>query len=93
MRLAISNPCFELWLALHFAGHTAWLDNDAARRLRRGHDGSTGKELDGAVYMPRRADAVVRARSLAAKHEGDGTDFPHDNPSSGVYRFLDAIEG
>ena len=27
IRLAISNPCFELWLILHFQDHTAWLDN------------------------------------------------------------------
>jgi hypothetical protein len=33
--LAVSNPCFELWLALHFADQEAWLDNDGARRLRR----------------------------------------------------------
>ena len=92
VRLAISNPCFELWLVLHFAEHTRWLDNDAAQKLRRRHDGSRGKELDGAVYIPRRADAVRRARALTAKHEGDGTDFPDDNPSSDVYRLVEAME-
>lgn len=40
IRLAVSNPCFELWLILHFKGYGAWLDNDGARRLRRGLDGS-----------------------------------------------------
>lgn len=25
IRLAISNPCFEFWLILHFVDHTAWL--------------------------------------------------------------------
>ena len=92
VRLAISNPCFELWLALHFADRTAWLDNVNAGNLRRCHDGSTGKGLDGAMYMRRRTDAARRARSLTAKHEGDGTAFPNDNPSSGMYRFLEAIE-
>lgn len=43
VRLAISNPCFELWLALHFADHTAWLDNDDAGKLRRKHDKSSGQ--------------------------------------------------
>lgn len=74
VRLAISNPCFELWLALHFENRTAWLDNDAAGKLRRGHDKSSGKGLDGSVYMPRRADAAQRARALTAKHAGDGTE-------------------
>ena len=92
VRLAISNPCFELWLALHFEDHTAWLDNKAARKLLRDHDGSSGKGLHGASYMPRRADAARRARALTAKHAGDGTEFPDDNPSSGMYLFLEAIE-
>ena len=92
VRLAISNPCFELWLALHFEDHTAWLDNDAAGKLRRKHDKSSGKGLDGSRYMPRRADAARRARALTAKHAGDGREFPKDNPSSGMYLLLEAIE-
>ncbi len=92
VRLAVSNPCFELWLALHFNDHTAWLNNDAAGKLRRKHDRSSGKGLDGSRYMRRRADAAQRARALAAKHEGDGREFPKDNPSSGMYRLLEAIE-
>ena len=92
VRLAISNPCFELWLALHFESHTAWLDNDDARRLRREHDKSSGKGLDGSQYMPRRADAARRARALTDKHADDGREFPKDNPSSGMYLLLEAIE-
>ena len=91
--VAVSNPCFEIWLAPHFDDQTAWLDTGAATRLRRSHDGSTGKGLDGATYMPRRAAAARRARSLDARHEGNGTEFPRDNPSSGMYRFLEAIKG
>ena len=92
VRLAISNPCFELWLALHFENHTAWLDNDTAAKLRRKHDKSSGKGLNGSQYMPGRVDAARRARALTAKHEGDGTRFPNDNPSSGMCLFLEAIE-
>ena len=92
VHLAISNPCFELWLALHFEDRTAWLETAAAEKLRRDRDQSTGKGLDGSEYMPRRAAAAQRARALAAKHEGDGTEFPDDNPSSGMYRLLEAME-
>ena len=92
VRLGISNPCFELWLVLHFEEHTAWLDSAYAGRLRRRHDRSSGKGLVGAEYMPRRAVAAKRARALAARHTRDGTEFPKDNPSSGMYLLLEAIE-
>ncbi len=92
VRLAISNPCFELWLVLHFTNHTAWLNNDAARRLRREHDRSSDKGMDGSKYMRRRGDAARRARALNAKHAGDGREFPKDNPSSGMYLLLETIE-
>ena len=91
--LAISNPCFELWLALHFSDHTAWLDTGPAEKLRLSHDGSTDKGLDGDMYMPRRADAARRARALCVKHEQEETHFPRDNPSSGMFRFLEAVGG
>ena len=93
VRVAVSNPCFELWLALHFEDQNAWLDTAAAIRRCRTLDGTSGKDLDGATYMPRRADAARRALALDERHRGDGTEFPSDNPSSGMFRFLDAIEG
>ena len=93
VRVAVSNPCFELWLALHFEDQTAWLGTNDATRLRRSRDGSTGKGLDGATYMPRRAAAARRARALDERHRGNETEFPHDNPSSGMFRFLEATEG
>ncbi len=92
VKLAISNPCFELWLALHFTDCSRWLNNSQARRARRGHDAAEGKGLAGKTYMPLRIQASDRARSLDAKHIADGTEFPHDNPSSGMHRFLDAVE-
>ena len=92
VNFAISNPCFELWLVLHFEERTAWLDSNAAGRLRCHHDNSSDKGLEGLEYMPRRTLAAQRARALAAKHTGDGTEFPDDNPSSGMYLLLEAIE-
>jgi len=92
VKVAVSNPCFELWLLLHFHDQTAWLDTSAAKRWVRRHDPNGGKSLDGATYMPRRAEAANRARLLEERHRGDGTKFPNDNPSSGMYRFLEAVE-
>lgn len=91
INLAISNPCFELWLILHFKDHAGWLDNDQARRLRRELDGSTDKGLDPAKYMTQTADAVSRAAKLAEHHSRNDTIFPHDNPSSGMHRLIAAV--
>jgi hypothetical protein len=92
IELAVSNPCFELWLILHFQDHTAWLDNNEARRLRRKLDGSSDKGLDAAKYMPFTAAAARRAAELHRSHLKDGTAFPQDNPSSGMHRLLAAVE-
>jgi hypothetical protein len=92
VNLAVSNPCFELWLILHFQDHTAWLDNNQARRLRRQLDGSGDKGLDAARYMPLAADAARRGADLDSRHLRDGTVFPQDNPSSGMHRLLAAVD-
>jgi hypothetical protein len=92
IQLAVSNPCFELWLVLHFADCDAWLDNDQARRRRRQHDGKLDKGLDPARYMPNRHVAGARAVRLERRHVKDGTASPHDNPSSGMHRLISSVE-
>ena len=92
INLAITNPCFELWLILHFNDHGAWLDNDDARRLRRRLDGSPDKSLDAAKYMPLVGDAVRHAVGLETRHQKNGTVFPQDNPSSGMHRLITSIQ-
>ena len=63
-----------------------------AVKRRRECDGSAGKEVDGALYMAERWTAVAHARKLRAKHLKDESVFPDDNPSSGVFELLEAIE-
>lgn len=92
VNLAVSNPCFELWLILHLQDHNAWLDNNQARRLRRQLDGSSDKGLEPTRYMPFTADAARRAAGLDKRHLRDGAAFPHDNPSSGMHRLLASVE-
>ena len=92
IQVAVSNPCFELWLILHFRDYGRWLDSRNASRLRRELDGSSDKGLDTTRYMPLIFDAARRAVLLDERHERDGTHFPHNNPSSGMYRLLGAIQ-
>lgn len=82
VRLAVSNPCFELWLIIHHQHHTGPLSTDEAIRLRRELDGSDGKHLDGALYLKLVDNAIRRAQALRKKHHLENTDFPADNPSS-----------
>jgi hypothetical protein len=90
--VAVTNPCFELWLLLHFEDHRAWLDNDAARRLRRSYDGQLDKGLAGGRYMAKRNVAARRAAALDRSHERNGSGFPKNNPSSGMHLLLASIE-
>ena len=90
--LAVSNPCFELWLILHFQDQNSWLSNDQAARLRRKLDQSRGKGIEPAKYMPFTKDAARRAAKLDERHTRDGTATPNNNPSSGMHYFLKAVE-
>jgi hypothetical protein len=91
IKLAISNPCFELWLILHYLDHGSWLENSQAVELRRQLDGSTNKSLDAAKYMPRIEDAVRHAAALDTRHERNRTGFPHNNPSSGMHHPIASV--
>ena len=91
INLAVSNPCFEVWLVLHFAGQEGWLDNVGARKLRRKYDSRADKGLDPDRYMPHRQVAADRAARLEQRHSQDGTVFPHDNPSSGMHRLISSV--
>ena len=90
--LAISNPCFDLWLILHLADHTAFIENnDAAKSGNRRLARQAGSRIDPAMYMPHLSLAADRALALTKRHERNGTSFPDDNPSSTMYRLLAAI--
>jgi hypothetical protein len=90
IRCAVSNPCFDLWLILHFRGYTAFFDNDEAKREGRALEGRRGSRLDPAQYFDKVGTAVARAKELARRHEGVNV-IPEDNPSSGMYQLLEAI--
>jgi hypothetical protein len=91
VRLAVSNPCFELWLILHFQDHETWLDTAGAASLRHRLDGSRDKGLDAATYMPLIAEAAGRAARLEDVHREQGSPFPRDNPSSGMHHLIASV--
>ncbi|MGW0036174.1 RloB family protein [Gordonia sp. NPDC003376] len=91
LRLAVSNPCFELWLILHLEDCRKWNDSKAAESRSRSLDSRSGKHIDPDKYIPFLAEACKRAERLDGMHEQNGTDFPRNNPSSTMYRFVRAI--
>jgi hypothetical protein len=94
IRLAISNPCIELWFLLHFAEQTAYVDRRQASRLAKRYTaGGKGLTPDTLETLRESFDiARERAIRLEEKHRGDGTLAP-GNPSSGVWRLVDSILG
>lgn len=94
IELAVSNPCFELWLLLHHTDHRSWI----------GNYGELKKQLGKFVTVPadksvnftrdyagdRWKDAVRRARALAP----EGTEhLPENNPATRMWRLALAITG
>lgn len=93
VKLAISNPCFELWLLLHFQDQTAHIDRREALRALKSHLPSYAKGgdcFDALTGLYARAKS--RATALDKKHHGDLTAFPQDNPSSGIRHLIDSLK-
>lgn len=77
--LAVSDPCFEVWLLLHFTDHTAHIpDYKAARAILAKHVPGYDKKLDYAAFHPGLDDAIARAKALTP-----------GNPSTDVWRLVE----
>lgn len=90
IRVAVSNPCFELWALLHFQDQTAHIDRRKLRRLCKKYMPQYDKELPSAILVELRSQAKGRAAQLDQWHENRGTIGA--NPSTGVYRLVAEIE-
>ena len=88
--LAISNPCFEFWLLLHFAEHEAWLNGAGAAKAKLcQHLARYDKtEVDFSLFAPGVQDAIDRAQRLS---EGGRSHI--DNPSTTMWRLAKAVVG
>jgi hypothetical protein len=91
---AVSNPCFEIWLLWHNVEHTSWIASDAVQRRCEELGLTQGKHIQD-------IDSLIRDYYDAAKNRALSLDQAHDrneivkpedrNPSSGVYKLIDAI--
>ncbi|MXZ67580.1 MAG: RloB domain-containing protein [Acidimicrobiia bacterium] len=93
VKLAVSNPCFELWLILHFQDQTAYISGHDAQRLAKRREIMEGKEVRPEMFGQLEncyESAKQRAKTLDKKHDGDGSP-PRSNPSTGMWRLIDSI--
>lgn len=88
VRLAVSNPCFELWLLLHHEDCRAHLTGypQVAQRLRRHLPEYDKGRLSFDDFAKGVTDAVDRSRAL----EPTGADFTC-NPSTGMWCLAEKI--
>lgn len=90
VEVALSNPCFELWLLLHFRDHRAAVTGyaQAKKHLSDHHPNysKAAREFDFGRYRVGWPEAVERARKLAKKGEEAKM-----NPSSSMWRLVQQI--
>ncbi len=88
IQLAVSNPCFELWLLLHFEDPPERCDGypEAVRRLRRHLPRYDKQALNFADFAPGIQAAISRGERLHAERET----APH-RPHSAVWRLVQRI--
>lgn len=89
VRLAISNPCFEVWMLLHFQEQTAYIDRGHLKRACCKHVKNYKKEIPYDTVRPTYGKAVTRAKNLDRMHVRSGK--PGANPSTGVYGLTERI--
>jgi RloB-like protein len=90
LHLAISNPCFELWLLLHFEHRTSYLNacGPAVTRLRKRLQNYDKARISFADFSDGLDDAIARAKHL----EPTGRNHVV-NPSTSVWRLVETIIG
>jgi len=93
IRLAISNPCLELWFILHFEDQTRWIGRRQAQERSESLLGCSKVLTDDALnaLFERCAEATSRAQLLEARHASAGSP-DGENPSSGMWRLIESIQ-
>jgi len=89
VKIAFTNPCFELWLLLHDRDITGYRTTRAMESDVQQLRAVSGKKITDAQYfMERRNEAITRAAQLRQIHLRNSNRIPHNNPSSDMDLFL-----
>jgi len=91
--VALSNPCFEVWLILHFIDYNKPDDRHKAQRHLReccgDYDPKTRKTADFSKFMPHILEAEQRAERLCKSRHEEG--MPNGVSSTTVFKLTRAI--
>src|SRR5262249_33463734 len=87
---AVSNPCFELWIILHFRDQRAYVDRAQLQHECRQYLPGYDKDVPTAKLIAHDDDAVRRAKDLDAWQSS--RNCAGANPSTGVYRLTERIK-
>jgi RloB-like protein len=94
IKLAVSNPCIELWFLWHFDDCNTHIERHEAQRRAKDYLKCDKNLSDDALnqlgHDTRYADASTRARNMEVKHQGDGSPAG-SNPSSTMAALIDRI--
>lgn len=93
IEVAVSSPCFELWLVLHARAQTAHIDRHRVQRLSADLGLSSNKTIPQDVrttLIDTFESAKQRAIDLSRRHAGNGSP-PRTNPSTDVWRLVDCL--
>jgi len=95
IKIALSNPCLELWYLIHYQNQTAGIErHDALRQLRTYIPNyEKGDDEIYSLIRDHQHDAIRRAKELNEQHtRNDINLLSHaSNPSSQVFELVDHI--
>lgn len=91
IKLAVSNPSFELWLILHFRDNPGAQHRDRMAAILRNFLPEYDKHVEFKRFAPGYKDAVARAHRLDQMADEDGE--TGRNPTTGVWRLTESIRG
>jgi hypothetical protein len=89
IELAVSNPCVELWILLHFRDSPGARDRHDLQQMVKKHLPGYAKRLDFSLVASGVAGATERARRLDSDAASMGEDLR--NPTTSFYRLTDSI--
>lgn len=91
--VALSNPCFELWLILHYEDQYAHIERGKAQLRAQRLGALVGKHLqpnEVETLLATYDDAKRRAKTLRQRHLGNGSE-PASNPSTNVWELVERL--